>query len=174
MNKDTLSMINQILMDEESLDQLREKLDHEKKQCFPKEKPCKPEREQVTRCYNPVKSQLKPDYAKWCRPLIFTGILLVVGMVLSAIPSLAVFMALLIVADVFLAGVAIIYVFYQRAVIFPKEKRADEDQRRKGQMKNVSEIPGNTKKSAGRWIWSMTENRSFLYNTNIGNSTKGG
>ena len=74
MNKDTLSMINQILMDEESLDQLREKLDHEKKQCFPKEKPCKPEREQVTRCYNPVKSQLKPDYAKWCRPLIFTGI----------------------------------------------------------------------------------------------------
>ena len=36
MNKDTLSMINQILMDEESLDQLREKLDHEKKQCFPK------------------------------------------------------------------------------------------------------------------------------------------
>ena len=127
MNKDTLSMINQILMDEESLDQLREKLDHEKKQCFPKEKPCKPEREQVTRCYNPVKSQLKPDYAKWCRPLIFTGILLVVGMVLSAIPSLAVFMALLIVADVFLAGVAIIYVFYQRAVIFPKEKRADEE-----------------------------------------------
>lgn len=56
MNKDTLSMINQILMDEESLDQLREKLDHEKKQCFPKEKPCKPEREQVTRCYNPAKS----------------------------------------------------------------------------------------------------------------------
>ena len=32
MNKDTLSMINQILMDEESMDQLREKLEHEKKQ----------------------------------------------------------------------------------------------------------------------------------------------
>lgn len=30
MNKDTLSMVKQILMDEESLDQLREKLEHEK------------------------------------------------------------------------------------------------------------------------------------------------
>lgn len=127
MNKDTLSMINQILMDEESLDQLREKLEHEKNQSFPKKKPCKPEREQVARCYNPVRSQLKPDYAKWCRPLIFTGILFAAGMVLSAIPSLAVFIALLIVADVFLAGVAVIYVFYQRTVIFPKEKKADEE-----------------------------------------------
>lgn len=127
MNEDTLSMVKQILMDEESLDRLREKLNHEKSQSFPREKPCKPEREQVARHYNPVRSQLKPDYAKWCRPLIFTGILFAVGMILSAIPSLAVFMALLIVADVFLAGAAAIYVFYQRAVIFPKEKKADEE-----------------------------------------------
>src|SRR5699024_11831252 len=87
MNKDTLSMVKQILMDEESLDQLREKLEHEKNQSFPKKKPCKPEREQVARCYNPVRSQLKPDYAKWCRSLIFTGILFAAGMVLSAIPD---------------------------------------------------------------------------------------
>lgn len=127
MNKDTLSMIKQILIDEESLDQLREKLNHEQSQNFPREKPCKPEREQVARRYNPVRSQLKPDYVKWCRPLIFTEILFVVGMALSAIPSLAVFMALLIVADVFLAGAAVIYVFYQRAVTFPKEKKADEE-----------------------------------------------
>ena len=79
MNKDTLSMVKQILMDEESLDQLRENWNMRKIRASRRKSPVKPEREQVARCYNPVRSQLKPDYAKWCRPLIFTGILFAAG-----------------------------------------------------------------------------------------------
>ena len=101
MNEETIAMIKQILEDEESLDKLREKEDYEKKQRFPKEKPLKPEREQVTRRYIPVFSQLKPDYIKWCRPLTVTGLMFIVAMILSAIPPLAIFMALLIFADIF-------------------------------------------------------------------------
>lgn len=127
MNKETIAMIKQILEDEESLDKLREKEDYEKKQCFPKEKPLKPEREQVTRRYTPVFSQLKPDYIKWCRPLIVTGLMFIVAMILSAIPPLAIFMALLIFADIFLIGGSVIYIIYCRVVTFPKEKKADEE-----------------------------------------------
>ena len=127
MNEETIAMIKQILEDEESLDKLREKEDYEKKQRFPKEKPLKPEREQVTRRYTPVFSQLKPDYTKWCRPLIVTGLLFIVAMILSAIPPLAIFMALLIFADIFLIGVSVIYIIYCRVVTFPKEKKADEE-----------------------------------------------
>ena len=47
MKKETIAMIKQILEDEESLDKLRGKADYEKKQRFPKDKPLKPEREQV-------------------------------------------------------------------------------------------------------------------------------
>ena len=127
MNKETIAMIKQILEDEESLDKLREKEDYEKKQRFPKEKPLKPEREQVTRRYTPVFSQLKPDYIKWCRPLIVTGLMFIVAMILSAIPPLAIFMALLIFADIFLIGGSVIYIIYCRVVTFPKEKKADEE-----------------------------------------------
>ena len=127
MKKETIAMIKQILEDEESLDKLREKEDYEKKQRFPKEKPLKPEREQVTRRYTPVFSQLKPDYIKWCRPLIVTGLMFIVAMILSAIPPLAIFMALLIFADIFLIGASVIYIIYCRVVIFPKEKKADEE-----------------------------------------------
>lgn len=127
MNEETIAMIKQILEDEESLDKLREKEDYEKKQRFPKEKPLKPEREQVTRRYTPVFSQLKPDYIKWCRPLIVTGLMFIVAMILSAIPPLAIFMALLIFADIFLIGGSVIYIIYCRAVTFPKEKKADEE-----------------------------------------------
>ena len=127
MNEETIAMIKQILEDEESLDKLREKEDYEKKQRFPKEKPLKPEREQVTRRYTPVFSQLKPDYIKWCRPLIVTGLLFIVAMILSAIPPLAIFMALLIFADIFLIGGSVIYIIYCRVVTFPKEKKADEE-----------------------------------------------
>ena len=127
MNEETIAMIKQILEDEESLDKLREKEDYEKKQRFPKEKPLKPEREQVTRRYTPVFSQLKPDYIKWCRPLIVTGLMFIVAMILSAIPPLAIFMALLIFADIFLIGGSVIYIIYCRVVTFPKEKKADEE-----------------------------------------------
>ena len=127
MNEETIAMIKQILEDEESLDKLREKEDYEKKQRFPKEKPLKPEREQVTRRYTPVFSQLKPDYIKWCRPLIVTGLMFIVAMILSAIPPLAIFMALLIFADIFLIGASAIYIIYCRVVTFPKEKKADEE-----------------------------------------------
>lgn len=82
MDKDTLAMMKQILKDEESLDQLRDKLDHERNLNFSKERPHKPEPEKVLRIYDPVKSQLKPDYAKWSRPLIATGIVFVVEMLL--------------------------------------------------------------------------------------------
>ena len=88
MNKETIAMIKQILEAEESLDKLREKENYEKNQHFPKEKPLKPEREQVVRRYKPVSSQLRPDYTKWCRPLIVTGVLFIVAMILSAIPPL--------------------------------------------------------------------------------------
>lgn len=101
MNKETLGMIKQTLEDEESLDRLRRKEDYEKNQRFTKEKPLKPEREQVVRRYNPVLSQLKPDYTKWCRPLLVTGVLFIAAMILSAIPPLSIFMALLIFADIF-------------------------------------------------------------------------
>lgn len=127
MNEETIAMIKQILEDEESLDKLREKEDYEKIQRFPKEKPLKPEREQVTRRYTPVFSQLKPDYIKWCRPLIVTGLMFIVAMILSAIPPLAIFMALLIFADIFLIGGSVIYIIYCRVVTFPKEKKADEE-----------------------------------------------
>lgn len=127
MNEETIAMIKQILEDEKSLDKLREKEDYEKKQRFPKEKPLKPEREQVTRRYTPVFSQLKPDYIKWCRPLIVTGLMFIVAMILSAIPPLAIFMALLIFADIFLIGGSVIYIIYCRVVTFPKEKKADEE-----------------------------------------------
>lgn len=127
MNEETIAMIKQILEDEESLDKLREKEDYEKKQRFSKEKPLKPEREQVTRRYTPVFSQLKPDYIKWCRPLIVTGLMFIVAMILSAIPPLAIFMALLIFADIFLIGGSVIYIIYCRVVTFPKEKKADEE-----------------------------------------------
>lgn len=127
MNKETIAMIKQILEDEESLDKLREKEDYEKKQRFPKEKPLKPEREQVVRRYKPVLSQLEPDYTKWCRPLIVTGVLFIAAMILSAIPPLSIFMALLVVADIFLIGASVIYIIYCRVVIFPKEKKADEE-----------------------------------------------
>ena len=127
MNEETIAMIKQILEAEESLDKLREKEDYEKKQRFPKEKPLKPEREQVTRRYTPVFSQLKPDYIKWCRPLIVTGLMFIVAMILSAIPPLAIFMALLIFADIFLIGGSVIYIIYCRVVTFPKEKKADEE-----------------------------------------------
>lgn len=127
MNEETIAMIKQILEDEESLDKLREKEDYEKKQRFPKEKPLKPEREQVTRRYTPVFSQLKPDYIKWCRPLIVTGLMFIVAMILSAIPPLVIFMALLIFADIFLIGGSVIYIIYCRVVTFPKEKKADEE-----------------------------------------------
>ncbi len=127
MNEETIAMIKQILEDEESLDKLREKEDYEKKQRFLKEKPLKPEREQVTRRYTPVFSQLKPDYIKWCRPLIVTGLMFIVAMILSAIPPLAIFMALLIFADIFLIGASAIYIIYCRVVTFPKEKKADEE-----------------------------------------------
>ena len=127
MNEETIAMIKQILEDEESLDKLREKEDYEKKQRFPKEKPLKPEREQVTRRYTPVFSQLKPDYIKWCRPLIVTGLMFIVAMILSAIPPLAIFMALLVFADIFLIGASAIYIIYCRVVTFPKEKKADEE-----------------------------------------------
>lgn len=127
MKKETIAMIKQILEDEESLDKLRGKADYEKKQRFPKDKPLKPEREQVVRRHNPVVSQLKPDYTKWCRPLIVTGVLFIVVMVLSAIPPLSIFMALLVFADIFLIGASIIYIIYCRVVTFPKEKKADEE-----------------------------------------------
>ena len=127
MNKETIAMIKQILEAEESMDKLMEKEDYEKKQRFPKEKPLKPEREQVTRRYTPVFSQLKPDYIKWCRPLIVTGLMFIVAMILSAIPPLAIFMALLIFADIFLIGGSVIYIIYCRVVTFPKEKKADEE-----------------------------------------------
>ena len=127
MKKETIAMIKQILEDEESLDKLRGKADYEKKQRFPKDKPLKPEREQVVRRYNPVVSQLKPDYTKWCRPLIVTGVLFIVVMVLSAIPPLSIFMALLVFADIFLIGASAIYIIYCRVVTFPKEKKADEE-----------------------------------------------
>ena len=126
MDKDTLAMMKQILKDEESLDQLRDKLDHERNLNFSKERPHKPEPEKVLRIYDPVKSQLKPDYAEWSRPLIATGIVFVVEMLLSEIPFLAVFMALLIFVDIFLMVAAAIYIFYQRIAVFPKEVKADE------------------------------------------------
>ena len=127
MNKETIAMIKQILEAEESLDQLREKENYEKNQRFPKEKPLKPEREQVVRRYKPVLSQLEPDYTKWCRPLIVTGVLFIAAMILSAIPPLSIFMALLVFADIFLIGASAIYIIYCRVVIFPKEKKADEE-----------------------------------------------
>ena len=127
MNKETIAMIKQILEAEESMDKLMEKEDYEKKRRFPKEKPIKPEREQVVRRYNPVLSQLKPDYTKWSRPLIVTGLLFIAAMILSAIPPLSMFMTLLIFADIFLIGASVIYIIYCRVVIFPKEKKADEE-----------------------------------------------
>ena len=127
MNKETIAMIKQILEAEESLDKLREKENYEKNQHFPKEKPLKPEREKVVRRYKPVLSQLRPDYTKWCRPLIVTGVLFIVAMILSAIPPLSIFMALLIFADIFLIGASAIYIIYCRVVTFPKEKKADEE-----------------------------------------------
>ena len=127
MNKETIAMIKQILEAEESLDKLREKENYEKNQHFPKEKPLKPEREQVVRRYKSVLSQLRPDYTKWCRPLIVTGLMFIVAMILSAIPPLAIFMALLIFADIFLIGASAIYIIYCRVVTFPKEKKADEE-----------------------------------------------
>lgn len=126
MDKDTLAMMKQILKDEESLDQLRDKLDHERNLNFSKERPHKPEPEKVLRIYDPVKSQLKPDYAKWSRPLVVTGIVFAVEMLLSEIPFLAVFMALLIFVDIFLMIAAAVYIFYQRIAVFPKEVKADE------------------------------------------------
>ena len=127
MNKETIAMIKQILEAEESLDKLREKENYEKNQHFPKEKPLKPEREQVVRRYKPVLSQLRPDYTKWCRPLIVMGVLFIVAMILSAIPPLSIFMALLVFADIFLIGASAIYIIYCRVVTFPKEKKADEE-----------------------------------------------
>ena len=47
MDKDTLAMMKQILKDEESLDQLRDKLDCERNLNFSKERPHKPEPEKV-------------------------------------------------------------------------------------------------------------------------------
>lgn len=127
MDKETIAMVKQLLEDEESLDKLRRKEEYEKKKRFPKEKPLKPEREQVIRRYKPVFSQLKPDYKKWCRPLIVTTFLFIAAMILSAIPPLAIFMALLIFADIFLIGASVIYIIYCRVVSFPKEKKEDEE-----------------------------------------------
>ena len=78
MDKDTLAMMKQILKDEESLDQLRDKLDCERNLNFSKERPHKPEPEKVLRTYAPVKSQLKPDYASGAGLLVVTGIVFAV------------------------------------------------------------------------------------------------
>ena len=51
----------------------------------------------------------------------------IAAMILSAIPPLAMFMALLIFADIFLIGASVIYIIYCRVVTFPKEKKADEE-----------------------------------------------
>ena len=114
MNKEMIAVIKQILEAEKSLDKLREKA-------------IQPEREQVVRRYKPVLSQLKPEYTIWFRPLIVTGFLFIVAMILSAIPPLSIFMALLVFADIFLIGASAIYIIYCRVVTFPKEKKADEE-----------------------------------------------
>ena len=56
-----------------------------------------------------------------------TGVLFIVAMILSAIPPLSIFMALLVFADIFLIGASAIYIIYCRVGTFPKEKKADEE-----------------------------------------------
>lgn len=123
MNKETIAMIKQILEAEESMDKLMEKEDYEKKRRFPKEKPIKPEREQVVRRYNPVLSQLKPDYTKWSRPLIVTGLLFIAAMILSAIPPLSMFMTIDFCRYFFDWSLCYLYHILQ-SCDFPKRKKS--------------------------------------------------
>lgn len=133
MDKDINCKVKQLLDYEETIDQKQEAINRERQSGFTKEKPTVPQYKKVVRTYPSVKSNLKPDYLKWSRPLIATGILFAAAMVLSVIPLFSVLMAIVILADFFLAGAAAVYILYQRTVIFPRVRKNDEEKIRNSQ-----------------------------------------
>lgn len=121
--------LKEILDYEEKISQINRKIQDKDSKPFTKPNK-KITHEKVVRKYPDVKSQMTPDYKKWCIPLIAAFVISIVLKVLGSI-FLTSFIGIVLTTLGSLVGIVVplslIYIAYQRFVVFPKEKKADEE-----------------------------------------------
>lgn len=130
MDNTTKIKLKEILDYEEKISQINRKIQDKKSKQFAPKPNKNITHEKVIRKYPDVKSQMTPDYKKWCIPLIAAFIISIVLRVLGSI-FLTSFIGIVLTTLGSLIGIvaplSLIYIVYQRFVVFPKEKKADEE-----------------------------------------------